>query len=347
MKLDNTQKLLNDKLDSLFFDSYALLVGIDGAEEFISSPNTDIDTYFDIASMGKVLVTSTLILQAIGEGILTLEDTLEMHFGNVPEEKRKITIKQLLTHTSGVVRKEIPRTVTSKGRGAIADFILSVPLAFEPGTECLYSCTGYILLGFVLEKLYGMRLDELFYTRLKPQLGLTRSKFNIAENEDNSVVCHYRREAGSCMCADSIVCNMDGVAGNGASFWTIADVQRYTLAVLQKSEKLYQKRFFEMAEQNLTPDFNEGRGLGYQVVNENYHQTGRLFPIGSFGHCGNTGTSFFINRERGLYVILLTNATRYSYMRRDFKCNDYSETMAMREEVHNSILSDLRAQGIL
>ena len=72
-----------------------------------------------------------------------------------------------------------------------------------------------------------------------------------------------------------------------------------------------------------------------------YPQTGRLFPAGSFGHCGNTGTSFFMDRRSGLYVILLTNATRFSYMRRNYRSCDYAETMRMREAVHEAIREDI------
>lgn len=347
MNLNHTKALMQVKLDSVFFDSYAVLAGIDGKEALVTSPQVNADTYFDIASMGKVLVTGTMILKAVSEGRMTLDDTQDMYFKNVPPEKQKITVRQLLTHTSGIIRAEIPRTVTVNGRDAIAEYILAVPSAFQPDSDYQYSCSGYILLGLILEKLYGMRLDEIFYTRLKGQLGLTRSKFNIAENEENAAVTHYRREAGSCMAADNIVYNMDGVAGNGASFWTVSDVRKFILAVLAKSEKLYPKPYFDMAEKNYTPDTEEGRGLGYLVVDDKYQQTGKLFPSGSFGHCGNTGTSFFINRERGLYAIVFTNATRFSYMRRDYQFCDYNEIMTMREEIHNAIWSDLTAQGLL
>ncbi len=347
MNLDHTKALMQDKLESVFFDAYAVLVGIDGKEALITSPRVNADTYFDIASMGKVLVTGTLLLKAAGEGRMTPDDTLDMYFKNVPPEKQKITVRQLMTHTSGIIRAEIPRTVTVNGRDAISEYILAVPSAFPPDSGYQYSCSGYVLLGFILEKLYGMRLDEIFYTRLKGQLGLTRSKFNIAVNEENAAITHYRKEAGSCMAADNIVYNMDGVAGNGASFWTFSDVRKFILAVLAKSEKLYPRPYFEMAEKNYTPDMEEGRGLGYLIVDNQYQQTGKLFPPGSFGHCGNTGTSFFINRERGLYAIVFTNATRYSYMRRGFKFCDYNETMDMRAEVHNAIWSDLTAQGLL
>ena len=104
---------------------------------------------------------------------------------------------------------------------------------------------------------------------------------------------------------------------------------------------LYAPEIYAAAETDWTPDFEEGRGLGWVIVDGRYPQTGRLFPAGSFGHCGNTGTSFFMDRRSGLYVILLTNATRFSYMRRNYRSCDYAETMRMREAVHEAIREDI------
>lgn len=97
------------KLKEQELDSYAVLVGISGDEKLITSENVNKDTYFDVASMGKVLVISALILHTVDDGRLRLDDTLNNFFENVPEEKKNITIKQLLTHTSGIVRVPIPR----------------------------------------------------------------------------------------------------------------------------------------------------------------------------------------------------------------------------------------------
>ena len=100
MNFKNTEKLLNQKFADNDFDSYCVFVYAKGYERFIHSPNVNADTYFDIASMGKVLVTSPLILKAIGENKLSLDDTLAHFFDNTPKDKAFITIKQLLTHTS-------------------------------------------------------------------------------------------------------------------------------------------------------------------------------------------------------------------------------------------------------
>lgn len=342
MNLHQTEAYMKTGLSDKRFDAYFVTVGMGGKTAFLASPHADKDTFFDAASMGKVLVTSTLVLQACGEGKLSTDDTLEKFFSAVPEEKKNITVKQLLTHTSGIVRKEFSREIADRGCDAMAAFILSVPLAFAPGSSYQYSCSGYILLGFILEKLYKMPLDELFYTRLKPQLGLTRARFNIAVDEPNAVDCFKREHVGEYRVDDEIVYAMRGIGGNGASFWTAADIERFVKAVLEKSPALYPEKYFALAEHDYTPNYEEGRGLGYQMVDARYEQTGKLFPDGSFGHCGHTGTSFFINREKDLYVIILTNATRCLNRKGGFRGYDYRVVMKMREDIHNAIAEDLK-----
>ena len=343
MELTNTKGTMLSLLGANALDSFAVLVGFGGQESLITSPNVDTETYFDIASMGKVLITSTLILKAAGEGKLALSSPLTEFFTRVPEEKRGITVQQLLTHTSGIVRKVFSPEVYAQNNDDIAFRILSEKLYFAPGTDYLYSCSGYMLLGFILEKVYGRTLDELFFTKIKQPLGLTRSRFNISVNEPNSALCCRRENVGLSVLDDEIVVNMrSGVAGNGGSFWGLCDIKKYVSAGLGKDENLYPRRFFELAEKNYTPYFSEGSGLGYLVVNEKYPQTGKLFPAGSFGHCGHTGQSFFINRKLGLYVIILTNATRFAYIQTG-GAGYYDRIMKMREQIHNAIKTDLDA----
>ena len=347
MKLSHTKAYLDGALAAGTFDTYAVMAGFDDGRggdrdaAVITSPGTDADTLFDIASMGKVLVTAPLILRLLPTGKLALDDTLARFLPGLPPDKQGITIRQLLTHTSGILRRPIPDEIIAGGRDAIIRYMLDQPLGFEPGTRMEYSCWGYLLLGYLAEILHGETLDRLFYRYIKEPLSLTRSDFNIPLTTPNAAVTHYRPAPGDCLVADSIVYQLKGVAGNGASFWTLSDIRRFVGAVLAKSPVLYAPEIYETAETDWTPDFEEGRGLGWVIVDGRYPQTGRLFPAGSFGHCGNTGTSFFMDRRSGLYVILLTNATRFSYMRRNYRTCDYAETMRMREAVHEAIRADI------
>lgn len=341
MQLRNTKIFMENMRTDSKLDSYAVMVYKNGEKQLITSENVNEDTFFDVASMGKVLVTSTLILKAIDIGLLRLDNRLDEFFDNVPSDKGNITIKQLLTHTSGIIRVNIPDRIAYSGRKAVVWHILQPELAFEPGTSYVYSCNAFILLGFILEKIFDAPLDKLYETYLTQPLMLKRSRFNIREDEANAAICYSCKYMGRYRVDDDNVYMLKGVAGNGASQSSVGDISKFIDAVLKKDSILYAKELFELAEKNWTPTFSEGRGLGYLVVNENYKQTGRLFSPGSFGHCGHTGQSFFINREDDMYVIILTNATRFLNMKSGFRGYDYNIICKMREDIHNAIYDDL------
>lgn len=87
---------------------------------------------------------------------------------------------------------------------------------------------------------------------------------------------------------------------------------------------------------------NESRGIVFLYVDEHYNQTGTRFPVGSFGHCGHTGTSLFVNRETGLYVIILLDATVSTIQK--YGHEDYEQVMQMRQIIHTLIKKDLTNQ---
>lgn len=341
MQLRNTKIFMENLKEDNKLDSYAVMVYKNGEKQLISSENVNEETYFDVASMGKVLVTSTLILKAIDMGLLSLEDTLSDFFEDVPWDKSNITIKQMLTHTSGIIRVPIPDRIADSGRDAVVWHVLRPELAFKPGTSYIYSCNAYILLGFILEKIFDCSLDKIYEKYLTKPLMLKRSRFNISKDEANAAICYRWKYMGKYRVDDENVYTFKGVAGNGASQSSVGDISKFIDIVMKKDSILYSKELFELAEQNLTPAFSEGRGLGYLVVDENYKQTGKLFSPGSFGHCGHSGQSFFINREDDMYVIILTNATRFLNMKSGFRGYDYNIICKMREDIHNAIYDDL------
>lgn len=346
MILDATKKLMEKMRADGVPDSYAVLLMKNGEKAAIFSENVKADTYFDIASMGKVLTTATLILKAIGAGKLSLDDTLEKFFPYVPEKEKNITVKQLMTHTSGIVRCGLSQEVCRRGRKAIAEAIFANPLAYEPGKRRIYSCNAYILLGFIVEEVYGMRLNEAFENNTKKDLDLKKSGFNIAVDEPNAVVSYRRWNAGEYRVDDENVYAMVGIAGSGAQFWTLADMEKFCDAIMRKEPKLYPEYLYDMAEQNYTKLLgDEANGLGWLFVDERYPQTGTLFPTGSFGHCGHTGTSMFFNRKENLYAVILTNATRCLWVKNRGTGYDYNTTCGMREEIHNALQKDLEKEN--
>lgn len=341
MNLRNTENLLKKMLSEEKLGCWAVLVYRRGERETLFSDNVNGDTYFDLASIGKSIVTAPLVLKAVDGGKLRLSDTLDRFFSDMPEDRKGITVQQLLTHTSGIVRCPIPDRVADSGKDAVAAYILYNPLAFAPGSNMQYSCNGYILLGYILEKVWGMPLDKIYEEQLVKPLGLTRSRFNVPLGEPNTAVCYRWKTPGKLQCDDENAYTLGGVAGNGASFSSLNDMETYIKALMEKSPLLYGKELFDLAERDYTPDFAEGRGLGYVITDERYAQTGDLFPKGCFGHCGHCGHSYFIDRANDTFVIILTNATRYANRRSGFAGYDYGEIKAMRRELHNAIKSDL------
>ena len=343
MELTKTKELMEQLKSDKYLGTYAVQVYLKGDKGFISSQDAGENTYFDVASMGKVLVTTTLILEACDMGMMNIDMTLGDFFDEVPDDKKNITVKQMLTHSSGIRRVEIPDRISDSGREAVIWYILKAELAFEPGKAYLYSCNAFILLGFILEKIFGMTLDKIYEKYITKPLGLNRSKFNIALDEPDAAVCYRWKYPGKYRVDDQNVYTLHGVAGNGASQSCANDIGIFSKAVLDRDERLYSREYFDLAEHNYTPELSESRGLGYLYVDERYKQTGKLFPTGSFGHCGHSGQCFFINRELDMYVVILTNATRYLNMKSGFNGYDYGIVCKMRENMHNAVYEDLKS----
>ena len=206
----------------------------------------------------------------------------------------------------------------------------------------------HIYLRGILEKIYNASLEEIYFQFLGKPLDVERTSWEIGYDEPNAAVCYRRhRDDEPKRFDDENVQIWGKPAGSGGQQSCLCDIKKFVTAVLEKSELLYSEEMYELAEQNYTPNYSEGRGLGWLVVDEKYPQTGELFPIGSFGHCGHTGQSIFMNRENNLYVIILTNATRFAAMKNDFKGYDYGDVMRMRADIHNAIKKDLVEQGLL
>lgn len=198
--------------------------------------------------------------------------------------------------------------------------------------------------------LYDAPLDVLFTRYIREPLGLQRSRFNIAPDEENAAECFERKEVGRLRADDINVRNIGGVAGSGASFWCLCDLEKFMDSILQKSDRIFPVEMYEAAERNYTrsclrTETYDDRAWGWQIANENNINTGELFPRGAqsatFGHTGWTGVSLFFNRALDLYTIILSNATRWNNIRNDFRGFDFMDTHYVRRDLHNAILADL------
>lgn len=277
------------------------------------------NTLYDMASCTKILSTTAVAFRFIDMGKLALYDSIS-RFVDVPEDKKDIEIRHLLTHTSGI-RSHFLLEKEGKSLEDVASTVLSIPLSTPTGTKVEYSCMGYILLGKILEKIGGKPLDVLAEELVFKPLGmydtcyrpLDKGYTDIATTEYCNSLGKYKKG----IVHDENACFLGGVSANAGVFSTAADVARFA-TMLSNGGKLDGKQFIspsllELARTDLTPTLGEGRGLGFVVKQQGtLSAMGDLYPGGSFGHNGYTGTSMYIHGKTGLFVVILANRVHFT-----------------------------------
>lgn len=293
-------------------------------------------TLCDMMSITKIVATTSLCLIAIDEGKLRLETTLADVFDGVPEHLNGLTVKQLMTHTSGLRHSFLPVS----GAPYTVDEAIKVQwekkLFSVPGEEYCYCCNNMLLLAFAIEKIYNKPFDVLFNERVATPLGLEKTHFLCYADEDR--ICNTRQErSGANLCDDPSAHRLCGVAGNAGIFSCLSDMEKFARSMLDGHSKIISKETFDLARKNHTENLSESRGLGFLYVDSKYPQTGRLFSDGSIGHCGHSGTSVFVDFEKQMYVTVLSNTTLHCVR----NGGTYSDTMKFRADIHNAIADDL------
>lgn len=292
------------------------------------------ETLFDMASVTKIVATTSLALIAMDRGLLSPEDPVGKFF-SVPADKAGMTVRHLLTHTMGIGHKSLLEATPA----CVEAYILQIPSDIPIGTDVRYSCPGFILLGRILEKIFGTRLDQAFRKLVAVPLGMRSSGFLPDRTRD--IVNANPREDERGLVNDYNCRFLGGVCGNAGLFSNLEDMTHFAKMLLSRGAPLISEATFMKATQNQTVGMSESRGLGYLYVDERYRQTGGLFPAGSIGHCGHTGQSVFVDPESGLYVIVLSDAT--ANVVKQYGSGHYGKVMSMRHDLHAAILADLNA----
>ena len=292
------------------------------------------NTLFDMASVSKIIATTSLALMALERGRISLADKVSQYF-TCPPEREAITVLHLLTHTIGIGHKSLNQDGTTYEN--VAEQILRIPSDIPIGSDVRYSCPGFILLGKILEKVFDSPLDLLLKEKVCLPLGMTSTGYLPTEKAlavNSNLTEKLRGTVNDYNCR-----HLGGVAGNAGIFSNISDMTRFVGMLLDEGRPILSSSILEEARKNHTPAMSEARGLGFLYVDERYKQTGGLFPVGSFGHCGHTGQSVFVDPESGLYAIILSDATVSTA--RKYGRENYAEVIAMRAAVHASAKQDL------
>ncbi|MDO4741295.1 MAG: serine hydrolase domain-containing protein, partial [Eubacteriales bacterium] len=297
-------------------------------------PAVDRQTRYDMASLTKILSPTMLALRALEQGELTLYDTVGMYFPEAPEDKRGITIRQLMTHSAGFTPSYYLSEEADEPERALAA-LLAHPLEYAPGTDVRYSCMGYILLGKLLEKLCGQSLDVLAEERVFAPLGMRHTGYcpqgeNIAATE----VCPQTGRAWQGVVHDENARFLRGVSANAGVFSCIDDMITFASMLARGGEGFLSPAVLEKAVQCHARTDDVRRGLGFHLAGTPLNFMGDLFPESSFGHTGFTGTSLAVDPETGFYLILLSN--------RVHPTRENNRLMRFRRVLHNAAYAQMR-----
>ena len=311
------------------------------------SPTVTADTMYDIASLTKVVVTTTLVEKLVEGDFpspLNLDAPIERYLpewpkGPQPEWRRKVTVRHLMTHTSGLPPfKEYWRTSTSKLE--TLSRIFAEPLEYEPGTKVVYSDLGIILMAEIIQRLTGKPLDVLANENVFGPLGMKHSMYNppktmwpeIAPTEFDSQLRHRMLQGEV---HDENAFAIGGVSGHAGVFSTAPDLAAFCQMLLNGGVYAHQRILKRATIAEFTapqPLAQNTRTLGWVVPTEG-GSSGHYFSSHSYGHTGFTGTTIWIDPDWQLFVVLLTN--RVHPTRENHKIAE------VRPAVHHAVMKAL------
>ena len=294
------------------------------------SPPVDTNTLYDLASLTKVIATTTVAMILEEGGQLDLNRTVSSYLPefNSPE-KAQITVKQILTHSGGL---EAGANIfaTARGREQYLYQINARPLEYTPGTNMIYSDWDMIILQLVMERITGKTLDVLAAEKIFKPLGMTDTQFQPSISLRPRIAPTQTDDArGGLLWGtvhDENAWAMGGVAGHAGLFSTARDLALFSMMILNGGEGVNGVRLAKpatIARWTSRQGRESSRTLGWDSP-EGGSSAGQFFSPWSFGHTGFTGTSIWIDPEKDLFVVVLTNRvnptrnnTRHVQLRRD------------------------------
>jgi CubicO group peptidase (beta-lactamase class C family) len=299
------------------------------------------DTIFDLASLTKVLATAAFVMQQVERGSLGLDDCVGEYVSAWEgADRAHVTIRDLLSHSGGLTAY-VPFYRDYRGRAEFERAICTVPLEYEPRTKSVYSDLGFMLLGFVLEvhsslparfdalrRQMGLVEDMQFHlpaiwkARTAPtEMDLWRDRLLVGEVHDENAAA------------------LGGAAGHAGLFGTamaVGQYARHLLQILDGKVGAFQRGTLEtfIARRSEIP--GSSRALGWDTMLPASSCGGAMSPR-AFGHTGFTGTSLWIDPDRSVYVVLLTNRVHPS------RAND--AIRQVRPAVHDAVMRELDARA--
>jgi uncharacterized protein YbbC (DUF1343 family)/CubicO group peptidase (beta-lactamase class C family) len=270
-----------------------------------------IDTIFDLASLTKVIATTTAVMQLVQKGEVRINDPVAKYIPEFAENgKEDVTVRNLLTHFSGL-REDFDLDPPWQGHDAALRLAFAEKPVSPPGSRFLYSDTNFIVLAALVERVTGSTLDEYCSRKVFSPLRMSHTRFvppaawrpSIAPTEYDE---KHKMLRG--IVHDPRARRMGGVAGHAGLFSTADDLSKFAVALLKGSPILGGELVEKMTTPQQPPTAQVLRGFGWDIDSPFSSNRGDLLPVGSFGHTGFTGTSIWIDPTTRTYIILLTNA---------------------------------------
>src|ERR1051325_10964171 len=290
-----------------------------------------LDTIFDLASLTKIVATTTSIMMLIEQGKIRLGDSVTQFIPEMKGEGREaITIEHLMTHMSGFA-PDFDLRERWAGYDEAIKHLYREPLRTLPGARFVYSDINYIALGEVVHRVSGVMLDEFARRNIFAPLGMRDTGFNpnpgsrarIAPTEKRSGEMNYLGDSGANAGAegeqwlrgqvhDPTSFRMGGVAGHAGLFSTANDLAIFCQMLLNGgvyngARILSPMTIATMTRPRVVAENGAARGLGWDLASSFSSNRGDLFPLGSFGHTGFTGTSIWIDPASDSFIVFLSN----------------------------------------
>jgi uncharacterized protein YbbC (DUF1343 family)/CubicO group peptidase (beta-lactamase class C family) len=279
-----------------------------------------VDTIFDLASLTKVIATATSIMMLVERGKLSLADPVSLYIPEFGKNgKERITVEQLMTHRAGLP----PDNEIADYVGVSIDplkMIYELQPSYDPGSRFVYSDVGYIVAAEIIRRVSGKGLHEFARENIFVPLAMKDTRFMpvAAETSNNAQsqtrVAPTEAREGRTMRGevhDPRSYEMGGVAGHAGLFSTADDVAIFCQMILDKGEyngaRILAPYTIERMLSAHSLPVSQMRGIGWDVNTSFSSNRGDLYPVGTFGHTGFTGTSVWLDPASQTFVVLLTN----------------------------------------
>lgn len=285
-----------------------------------------LDTIFDTASLTKVVVTTTAIMQLVEKGKLALDTPVAHYWPEFnTQDKQNITIKMLLTHVSGLpamipspllnsilpLARQTPDATAWHGKSDAIKYVLAVKPTHAAETQFTYSDINFVILGELVERISGQSLSEYAQEHIFKPLGMRNSFFQPSTARRHEIAPTQIIDGGLRWgeVHDPSTWLMGGVAGMAGLFSTAEDIGIFAEMILQQGKNILKPESVKLMTSPQTPKhINEVRGLGWDIRSP-YSCGGTHFSAQSFGHTGYTGTSLWIDPVNHAWLVMLTNRT--------------------------------------